>query len=187
MKKTLILSISILILIGCGGGSSDVTTNPFNAPAISDSLKNEYLNAINNARGQNQTCGTTLMSAVPPLTWNDALYKAAYEHTNDMVEQNFVSHDGSGKETDYTGLDLNRASKFNERIQHNGYKYTNVAENITAGSSIDTAQQAVQAWLNSEGHCKNLMSPNFTEVGMAHIKKTGTTYTNYWTQNFGHP
>jgi uncharacterized protein YkwD len=183
---------AVLLLVGCGGGGNSglgIESNPYPAPLISDTLKQEYLTAINNARASQQDCHTEgIKSAVPALSWNQALYKAAYEHSNDLVESDTVSHDGSGTASDWTGMDLGgKKSTYIERIVNNGYAWSSIGENITVGTYRDTAQKAVDSWLASDRHCANLMSPNYTEVGMAHIEEAGTTYIHYWTQDFGKP
>jgi len=197
IKILIASSIAIFITVACGGGSmvdygdvsqDDISTEPINAPKLSITEKNEYLSAINNARATARDCGEYgHMDAVAPLKWNDALYKAAYEHTRDMVENNIFSHEGSGTATDKTGADLNKESEFYERVTHNGYLYKLTGENITAGTVTDTAEEAVQNWIDSPPHCKNLMSPDYKDVGMAYIRKSGTKYYNYWTQDFGTP
>ena len=194
IKILLVFSVS-LIVVGCGGSvdynaisQDDIDANPTDAAKLSDTQKKEYLKAINKARAVARDCGEYgHMDAVPPLKWNDALYKAAYEHTYDMVENNTFSHEGTGKATDKTGADLNKKSQFYERVAHNGYRYKLTGENITAGTVTDTANEAVQNWIDSPPHCKNLMSPDYKDVGMAYIRKSGTTYINYWTQDFGTP
>jgi uncharacterized protein YkwD len=189
-----------LLATGCGGGGASVTggnphsqitdPQPFVAQTISDEDKQAYLDAINNARAQQQDCGSEgVKDPAPALQWNDALYKAADEHDFDMVESDMdpLSHDGSGTDNDYTaqvqGLDH---STYVDRIENNGYlNWHALGENIAAGTDVDTAEKAVQAWLDSPGHCANLMNPDFTEVGMSHRQKAGTHYVNYWTQDFG--
>ena len=185
--------ISIFV-VGCGGGSSSTTGgissgNPYPAPSITDALKQEYLTAINDARAIEQNCHTEgIKVAVPALTWNNKLYNAAYEHSNDLAESDTASHEGSGTASDWTGMDLGgKASTYIERIANNEYAWSSAGENITMGTSRDTAQKAVDSWLASDKHCANLMSTNYTEVGMAHVSKVGTVYTHYWTQNFGKP
>lgn len=77
-------------------------------------------------------------------------------------------------------------STFVERIQYRGYQISKTAgENITVGTSKDVAEKAVEAWLASPSHCRNLMSPDFKEVGMSHIIKDDAFYKNYWVQEFG--
>lgn len=190
-------------LAGCGGGSatysavspaghqlqSSYKTKPYKAPLINTALKRAYLQAINEARGSDRRCGSEgYFSATSDLRWSDALYKAAYEHSNDLAQTNTFEHRGSGRNSDYTRevLNLGQGSTFRERIENNGYTDVKaISENITAGTIRDTAQKAVDAWLKSDGHCANLMNPDFRDVGMAHVEKVGTTYKHYWTQNFG--
>ncbi|HEY1023735.1 MAG TPA: CAP domain-containing protein, partial [Sphingobacteriaceae bacterium] len=68
-----------------------------------------------------------------------------------------------------------------DRIEAAGYKLAGLqsysyGENIAAGQrSID---QVMSSWIKSPGHCKNLMNPNFTEIGVAQANY-------YWVQNFG--
>ena len=210
MKKIVLYTLVSFALMGCGAegilenvGKSDNsgTQNPpsgtdsgndsqtFDAPAIETSVKQVYLTAINNARAVHQNCGSRgIKKAVAPLKWNDALYKAAYEHSENLVKSDTFSHTGSGTPSDWTATvkELGKGSTFIERIENNGYlDYKTIGENITSGTNRNTAQIAIDAWLKSDGHCANLMNPNYTEVGMAHVEKAGTEYIHYWTQNFG--
>lgn len=52
-----------------------------------------------------------------------------------------------------------------KRASRAGYRWRAIAENIAAGQM--NAAVAVQGWLNSRGHCANLMSPVYTEMGAA--------------------
>jgi len=205
-NKQMIIFLSVMILSfgfnGCGGSSSTATgtggtvssstssnTQAFDAPIVDDTTKQAYLDAINNARAIQQDCGTEgIKPAVSALVWSDELYKAAYEHSEDLAESNTFSHDGSGTTSDWTAeiLVLGRGSTTQERIENNGYtSWRAIGENITAGTSRDTAQKAVESWLASDGHCANLMNPAYKDVGMGYVEKSGTTYTHYWTQDFG--
>lgn len=199
MRWTLLLAAALLAA-GCGGGGVSTTggdshsrvtaPQPFDAQRISDADKQAYLDAINDARSQRQDCGSEgVKDPAPALTWSDELYKAADEHDYDMSESDMypLSHDGSGTANDYTaqvqGLDH---STYVDRIENNGYlNWRALGENIAAGTDMDTPDKAVQAWLNSPGHCANLMNPDFTEMGMAHRQKAGTHYIHYWTLDFG--
>ncbi|MEI8635056.1 hypothetical protein P4S72_29450 [Vibrio sp. PP-XX7] len=42
-------------------------------------------------------------------------------------------------------------------------------------------------WLNSSGHCSNIMSANYTEMGGDKLSTSGATYPVYWTTVFGRP
>ena len=177
--------------------TSEITTTTanesqsFDAPTIDAETKQSYLDAINAVRALEQDCGSEgIKPAVSALEWNDSLHKAAYEHSEDLAESDTFSHDGSGTDTDWTSQvqNLGRGSTTKERIENNGYtNWRAIGENITAGTSWDIAEEAVQSWIESPPHCANLMSDNYTEVGMAMVKDTNSLYTHYWTQNFGKP
>ena len=169
--------------------SSSSSVTQHDIPPIDESTKQVYLQAINDARAEQQDCGSYgVKPAVPALAWSDGLYKAAYEHNEDMTESDIFSHDGSGTGSDWTAqvLELGRGSTMNERVENNGYTgWRAIGENITAGTNRDTAQEAIDAWLASDGHCSNLMNSDYTEVGLAHMEDTNAQYTHYWTQNLG--
>ena len=158
-------------------------------PPLDSVTKLAYLNVINTARGETQDCGIQgIKPAVAALTWSDELYIAALQHSNDLAKTNTFSHTGSGEDTDIAAQALHPGigSSQEERIVHNGYtSWLAYGENIAAGTVMDQAQEAVDAWMGSPGHCANIMNPIFTEVGMAHIYDVDSYYTNYWTQDFG--
>ena len=166
-----------------------VETSTSNVPKLDNAVKQVYLDVINDARSESHTCGKYgVKPAVPALKWNDALYKASWQHSNDLAQTNTFSHTGSGKDTDITAQAKHpgKGSTPGERIVHNGYaNWRAYGENIAAGTVMDEAQEAIDGWLKSPGHCVNLMSPNFKEVGMAYVLKSDSHYTHYWTQDFG--
>ena len=192
-------AILIASLTGCGGGGSDSSesaevssnqTTPYSAPSLADSVKQDYLDAINNARAVQQDCGTEGMKpAVPVLAWNDKLYIAASEHSNDMAKSDTFSHTGSGTQSDWTSQQkgLGRGSTATERIENSRYDWQSNGENIAAGTNLDTAADVIQMWLDSDGHCANLMSPDFQDIGMAMVEDANSRFIHYWTQNFGTP
>jgi uncharacterized protein YkwD len=157
-------------------------------PILSDADKESYLNAINQARSVEQNCHSRgVFPAVSALIWSDKLYKASYEHTNDLVKTETFSHSGSGTEHDWTGYKLAKESSMVERVENYSYNWSRVGENIAAGTYTSTPQVVIQQWLESDGHCANLMNADFTEVGMAMVYSANSIYKYYWTQNFGTP
>ena len=61
-----------------------------------------------------------------------------------------------------------------------GITYKGAGENIAYGQT--TAADVVKAWMNSEGHKSNIISENFTDIGVGcYISPSGTIY---WTQMF---
>ncbi|MDQ7084629.1 MAG: CAP domain-containing protein [Sulfurovum sp.] len=183
MKTTILASVLVAsaLLVGCGGGDSDtpsVETHPYDAPPISEAEKNSYLNAVNGARSVGRTCGQHgYFDPAPALSWNDALYKSSYEHSEDMEMSNNYSHTGSGTASDWTAviMELGRGSNSQERAANNGFSGGG-AENIAKGRP--STANVMGAWLASDGHCSAIMNSSHTQFGMA---KVGA----YHTQSFG--
>jgi uncharacterized protein YkwD len=72
--------------------------------------------------------------------------------------------------------------RFEDRVGQAGYNGWNaLGENIAAG--YPTAEAVVAGWMSSPGHRANLLSPNFTEMGIGLVN--GGKYGAYWTQEFG--
>lgn len=191
MKKTILLTTALMAsvaLTGCGanGGSTDgYEAHPYDAPPISESVKIEYLRAVNNARSAGRTCGQYgFFPATTPLTWDNNLYTTAYEHTQDMAEENFFSHNGSGGNSDWTYnvQELNTASTFSDRAINNNAKYAD-SENIGAG--IAGVDAIVNAWIKSPAHCSSLMDNTARFLGMAKVENGNSEYKVYWTQILG--
>jgi len=154
-----------------------------------DAFKTEMLELINAARSEGRECGEYgYMPPVPPVTWNEKLYAASLEHSKDMAISNVFSHTGSGTSSDVTAQALHpgTGSGVDERIEYNGYRdWQRYGENIAAGTSMDEAAEAMEGWLESPGHCKNIMKESFKEVGMAVYFFEDSHYKYYWTQDFG--
>jgi uncharacterized protein YkwD len=181
-----------LFTVGCGTTThyvykqSTVVSNPYPAPSLSGAVKESYIKAVNTMRSKGRTCGKAgYFPPAPSLRWSEALYRAAYEHSADMLANNMFTHEGSGKASDWTAKvqHLGRISNFTDRIENNGYKqWKRLAQNIAGG--MPTVAQTMQQWETSEYHCVNIMNPVFTDFGMAHTYKAGTKFSHYWTQNF---
>lgn len=140
------------------------TNNNNNNGTVYNVNKATLLQLVNDVRRSGCTCGSTVMPAVGAVIWNDQLAKAAYDHSVDMNTQDYFSH---------TGLDGRDPG---QRITTAGYHWSSWGENIAQGYS--TEQLVMNAWLSSEGHCKNIMNGGFNDMG---VGRDG----NYWTQDFG--
>lgn len=130
------------------------------------------LNAVNNARATARQCGSVSMAVAPRLRWSPTLAQAAMHHSRDQAARNELSHNGSD------------GSRVNERVTRAGYTWRAVGENVYTASWHASASEAVASWLTSPGHCKNIMSPDFTELG-AGLADEGKA--RYWTQVFAAP
>ena len=128
--------------------------------AIPGGRKDRLLALVNNARAKGCRCGGKYYKPVQPLTWNNRLERAAQKHSRYMRRRNVLGHAGQG------GSDAGR------RISAEGYDWISYGENVAAGYGSDEA--TIKGWLKSKGHCKNIMSPKFKEMGMA---SSGQFYT----------
>lgn len=139
--------------------------------AATSAQQQEMLTYINQARSKSCQCGTTTYPAVPALTLNTQLNTASDAHAVDMATNNYFSH---------TGLD---GSQPWDRMTRAGYNWRAAGENIAAGYT--TVRATVDGWLKSPGHCKNIMSASFAEVGVGYGYNAGSTYRQYWVTDFG--
>lgn len=125
--------------------------------------------ATNQARAEGQDCGAYgVMAAAPPLEADPNLHIAAQVHADDMVENNFFDHTGSD------------GSNFAQRIGRTDFSGQPIGENIAAGGN--EAAGVVARWIDSDGHCRNLMNPNATKIGVGF--QTGGPYGTMWVQVF---
>lgn len=132
------------------------------------------LEAVNHARASARHCGADAFEAAPPLAWNEELAGAALEHSADMAKKRYFSH--TGKDGRMVG----------ERALAAGYAWRRVGENIAVGQ--DSPADVVAGWLDSPGHCSNLMDPQFSEMGAGYaIYHGGENSRVYWTQVFADP
>lgn len=123
----------------------------------------QMISDINDLRAEGCRCGTINMPPVGPLQWNDQIAMAAAEHSADMAQAGVLNH---------TGTD---GSDAGDRLKRNGYDWRSYGENIASG--FTNMDAVLQAWIDSPGHCRNLMNASFQEIGIA---RQG----NYWTQVF---
>lgn len=137
-----------------------------------DVVGRAILDAVNAARAVPRTCGEQAFGAAPPVAWNDALGAAALAHSRDMATRRHMAHEGSD------------GSQVGTRATRAGYDWRLVGENIAAGQT--SAREAVDGWIESPGHCANLMNPRFTEMGAGYaISRAKMPGFVYWTQVFG--
>jgi len=173
--------VSLLILPACGGegaGDGNVTAPGGSVippqvgndpdPGVAD-IRDAFLAAVNQARSVTRICGATPYVPAPPVSWSDHLAMAAYLHSEDMALNNFFSHTGSD------------GSSAGQRISRQGYSWRTYGENIAVG--YPTISSVLQGWLGSEGHCRNLMDADFTEIGAGYAIGSfgGNATARYWT------
>lgn len=161
-----------------GGNVEEGTSEEITAPADGlctggAEIARLALALINEARAESRVCGDRAFSATTPVTWSNSLAQVGYTHSKDMSGNNFFDHTGSD------GLSAG------DRLTNSGYVWRAYGENIAAG--YRTVSATVEGWLNSPGHCANIMNPNVAEMGVACAYNSDSTYRFYWTQMFATP
>ncbi len=66
-----------------------------------------------------------------------------------------------------------------ELVKEKGIRFNSLGENIASGQT--TPEQAVREWMNSPTHKDNILTPNFTGIGVGCYRKGNTMY---WVQFF---
>ncbi len=97
----------------------------------------------------------------------------AYGHAADMATHGYFEHE------DLTG----RSPA--ERVKAVGYREKLVGENIAYGPK--SAEEVVRGWLDSPGHCENIMDPRFAEMGIAYAPGQASRRGLYWVQLLAAP
>jgi uncharacterized protein YkwD len=149
-----------------------VFATPMTSPAAAEvgDIAGQVLERINTARAKGRRCGRKQFDATTPLAHAAALERAARTHAEDLARNSFLGHEGSD------------GSLPADRVMRAGYLWTEVAENVAGGQT--TADEVVQSWLASPGHCENLMSPLYADTGIAFVFDPAADMTIYWVQVF---
>lgn len=120
-----------------------------------------------------------------PLAINQAMTSAAYQHSQDMGVNGYFAHDTPSGVTPWT------------RMRDAGYDQP-AAENIAEG--YRTPQEAVDGWMNSPGHRRNILNCSYKAAGVGYYdgpsknaptngaqNNTGSINAGpWWTQDFGY-
>ena len=144
---------------------------PRNAPAAV--LASQALQLVNAVRARGATCGARRFAPAPPLVSSGALANVAFGHADDMAEHDYFEHS-----------DLNGHSPA-DRVRAVGYREKVVGENIAYGPK--SVEEVVQGWLDSPGHCENIMDPRFAEMGIAYATGRSGRHGLYWVQVLAEP
>ena len=136
-------------------------------------FERSVLRLVNQERARGGNCGGRRFPPSAPLRSQPQLAKAAKQHAVAMAERDFFDHRGPDGDTP------------RDRINGSGYQGRMWGENIAAGQRKPTT--VVRAWMESPGHCRNILNPHFTEIGISFIFGQDSHYKTYWVQAFGTP
>ncbi|WP_372011175.1 CAP domain-containing protein [Paenibacillus chitinolyticus] len=128
---------------------------PTEKPASSQSeFADQVVTLVNQERSK---------AGLKPLASDSALAAMALDKAKDMYTNNYFDHNSP-----------TYGSPF-DMMKSYGISYTYAGENIAKGQR--TPQEVMNSWMNSQGHRENILSPNFTKIGVAY-------YNGEWVQEF---
>jgi len=146
---------------------------PLPTASLSPILATRALQLVNNVRARGTHCGKELFGPAPPVTLSNTLDGVAFGHADDMATNSYFEHE-----------DLHGKSP-SDRVRATGYQEKLVGENIAYGpKSVD---EVVQGWLDSPGHCENIMDPRFVEMGLGYATSHDSKRALYWVQVLATP
>jgi uncharacterized protein YkwD len=147
-----------------------VLASAYVVPARSQTpiLASRALELVNEVRARGTRCGERPFGPAPPVRLSGTLGEVAFGHAADMAEHGYFEHE-----------DLAGRSPA-DRVRAIGYHVKLVGENIAYGPK--TAEDVVRGWLDSPGHCENIMDPRFAEMGIAYARGKASRRGLYWVQ-----
>ena len=143
MRKTIIKINIIKLSLFISAGVLFSLYFPVNAQAKEINLQN-VVTLVNQSREENN---------LKPLLINPELSKIARDKAQDMVRNHYFAH------TSPAGI-----TPWHWFIENN-YSYKYAGENLAV--NYDSAEEEHEAWMKSPTHKKNILNPNFTEIGIA--------------------
>lgn len=100
-----------------------------------------------------------------PLKLDTELSVVSRDKSQDMLNKQYFAHESP-----------TYGSPF-DMMQAYGIDYRTAGENIAKGQR--SPEEVVNAWMNSPGHRENIVSPDFTHIGVGYVEQG-----NIWTQQF---
>jgi uncharacterized protein YkwD len=152
-----------------------ILASAYAAPSRSQApvLAARALALVNDVRARGTRCGEHIFGPAPPVALSGTLAGVALGHATDMAEHNYFEHeDRAGRSPA-------------DRVRAVGYREILVGENIAYGPS--SADEVVRGWLDSPGHCENIMDPRFEEMGVAYAPGRTKKRGLYWVQLLAAP
>jgi len=135
------------------GQSLNVPSNHY------QSIEQQVVNLVNAERAK---------AGLKPLKADWELARVARFKSEDMRDNRYFDHNSPIYGTPF------------QMMKSFGINYRSAGENIAAGQT--TAESVMKSWMNSPGHKKNILSPNFTHIGVGFYR--GGEYGYMWTQQF---
>lgn len=101
-------------------------------------------------------------NGLPALKINNSLVRLAEGYASDMINRKFFSHYNPEGQSPF------------DRMRQAGISYRYAGENLAVNTNVTTAETA---FMNSSGHRANILSPNYTDVGIGvRYDSSGSAY-----------
>ncbi|HET9475651.1 MAG TPA: CAP domain-containing protein, partial [Steroidobacteraceae bacterium] len=166
-RMPLIVALAAVALSSCATAGDAVVAHESSA-----TVRARVVELVNVARSKARRCGSERFPAAPPLIASRELNEAAANHARDMARRNYFEHQGAD------------GSQPKDRVLRAGYRPRLTGENIALGP--ESAEEVVDGWLSSPGHCANIMDSRFQHIGVGLATGRGRGRI-YWVQTFGAP
>ena len=131
---------------------------PTQTPAATTGSVNEFEKKVFELVNQERA-----KAGLKALQLDTELSEVARAKSADMKNKGYFSH-----QSPTYGSPFDMMKQF-------GITYKTAGENIAKGQK--TPEEVMKAWMNSDGHRKNIMSANFTHIGVGYVD-------GHWTQMF---
>jgi uncharacterized protein YkwD len=103
----------------------------------------------------------------PPLVLDRTIVPVARAHSEDMWRRSYFAHENLDGETPF------------DRMERGGVEFLAAGENLALARTVERAHTGL---MNSPGHKRNILDPNFGRIGIGVID--GGIYGKMFTQNF---
>ena len=151
MIRVWVLALALSVVAAFAAASGAATT-PSRTLAAADGLELKVLAELNDIRRSR---------GLAPLKLSKPLSAAADSHSRAMGTYGFFAHDSRD------------GSSFWKRVQRfyapRGYRTWSVGENLLWSSGSLTAPAALSLWMKSPGHRKNILTPDWREIGISAV------------------
>ncbi|NOU99636.1 CAP domain-containing protein [Paenibacillus planticolens] len=137
-----------------GGYQAPAPTPPAQTAPSQSAYASQVVTLVNQERAK---------AGLKALTSDSALTAMALDKAKDMYNNGYFDHTSPTY-----GSPFDMMSSY-------GIRYSYAGENIAKGQP--TPQAVMDAWMNSSGHRQNILSPNYTKIGVAY-------YNGEWVQEF---
>jgi uncharacterized protein YkwD len=106
-------------------------------------------------------------AGVKPVVLDRTITEVARKHSRDMWMRQYFAHNTPEGKTPF------------QRMDEGGIRYTSAGENLAFAPTVGVAHKGL---MNSPGHKRNILDPNYGRVGIGVI--SGGVYGKMFTQNF---